>query len=145
MQKFVVSFCSAPDQSSRQFRRRTRSPATKPFANIAIPEKWQTKEVGSRSSYFSRCAVSSSDAVEPGKIAEAMARRCATCGTKRPYGQGRYTRMKRESERMTCKIFLAGKNSKATDNPVRSVSVAETGPAGAYWCSPKRRRKHATS
>ncbi len=149
MQKFVVSFLLCAGSIVPAISATHKVPGDEPFANIAIPEKWQTKEVGEA------VQATSPDAavfflvmpVEPGKIAEAMGEAMRYLRNQGGLTVKADTR-KDEAGKLNGmdvqNVSWQGKNSKG-DVTIRfaSVSVAENRPLlVAYWCSPEAERKH---
>ena len=149
MQKFVVSFLLCAGSIVPAISATHKVPGDEPFASIAIPDKWQTKEVGEAVQ-----ATSPDGAVfflvmpvEPGKIAESMGEAMRYLRNQGGLTVKADTR-KDEAGKLNGmdvqNVSWQGKNSKG-DVTIRfaSVSVAENRPLlVAYWCSPEAERKH---
>src|SRR5258708_20536173 len=142
MQKFVVSVFLCAGSMVPAISATHKVPGDEPFANIAIPEKWQTKEVGEAVQ-----ATSPDGAVfflvmpvEPGKIAESMGEAMRYLRNQGGLTVKADTR-KDEAGKLNGmdvqNVSWQGKNSKG-DVTIRfaSVSVDEDRllPVG-YWCS----------
>jgi len=149
MQKFVVSVLLCAGSIAPAISATHKVPGNEPIASIAIPDKWQTKEVGEGLQ-----ATSPDDAVfvlvrpaEPGKIAESMGEAMRYLRNQGGLTVNADTR-KNEAGKLNGmdvqNVSWQGTNIKG-DVTIRFaiVSIAPNTPLlVAYWCSSEAERKH---
>lgn len=149
MQKFVVSVLLCAGSIAPAISATHKVPGDDPIATIAIPDKWQTKEVGEAVE-----ATSPDGAVfllvmpaEPGKIAESMGEAMRYLRNRGGLTVNSDTRKDEEgklNDMNVHKVSWQGKDRKG-DVTIRFaiVSVAEKKPLlAAYWCSPDAEKKY---
>jgi len=149
MQKFVVSVLLCAISIAPAISATHKVPGDEPLASIAIPDKWQTKEVGEAVQAISPdgTVFFLVMAAEPGKIAESMGEAMRYLRNQGGLTVKADTR-KDEAGKLNGMdvqhVSWQGKNSKG-DVTIRFaiVSIAQNRPLlVAYWCSPEAERKH---